>query len=727
MANKYCDNGLYSGGVFTGSISGTTLTVSAVTSGLVCVGQHITGTGILDGTLITAVGTGTGGTGTYTVSNTQTVSSTTITGDHGVASVNPTWGVAQEGDGTATTAATPATISLDCTSYVFTSGSSTISVMGATAITMTGSATSGTNAQYSATLTTMLDNIVSAINQCTATIVNIPSGWRASQVRDSVFARRNGNRLELMTRAGSASWNTLTGVAWANVTNSASGTWASGAGGAWGCFWNLQGTAWKSGIAIGQYGPAYNQVLAGKLDTGDVVHSRCNNKIVQVDRASRTCTITSASGTYASPQLFVFGDPAVWTGDSSESTFTYSYYTYDSSSLTINFGSNNNAVIDGGLSPTGVRRLKFLYQGPNGGGFSYISLMSGTYSCGYKNVHLQSESPNAYVQLEVYNGNQLSGTISFFENCFVSHKLNKQVVTAPNPPLNLEFRNNVFDNAGASGVNSQTILGFASASGRAVFDSNKFQNFQQGSVLFGSSPSAGGLALEFIDNDLGNVVTGHRNLYTKGFFGQSEFYRYTAISSRGARKDIFLDWAAGYIEYFAARTYPSLNAVLPDGTSKWSLRFCPSSFSGAVTPYAPMKLTRVSKKNTLGAAVRTITLECAINEAVSWTKASIGIVVSYKGNNGNFYRESTYDPAGSALTASTVTWSSQSDGLDGGTAGQVKFDDGAGNIFFNKKKMTLTTANAVAADVEIAVTVEVYTTVASATHFSFIDPDVTLS
>jgi hypothetical protein len=69
-----------SDGVVTGSISSTTLTVTAVTSGALAVGQIITGTNVLSGTRITALGTGTGGVGTYTVSDFQTVASTTITG-----------------------------------------------------------------------------------------------------------------------------------------------------------------------------------------------------------------------------------------------------------------------------------------------------------------------------------------------------------------------------------------------------------------------------------------------------------------------------------------------------------------------------------------------------------------------------------------------------------------------------------------------------------------------
>ncbi len=64
--------------VVTGSITGTTLTVSAVTSGTLQIGQTLEGANVTDGTIITAFGTGTGGTGTYTVSPSQTAASATI-------------------------------------------------------------------------------------------------------------------------------------------------------------------------------------------------------------------------------------------------------------------------------------------------------------------------------------------------------------------------------------------------------------------------------------------------------------------------------------------------------------------------------------------------------------------------------------------------------------------------------------------------------------------------
>jgi len=65
---------------FTGSISGTTLTVSAISAGYLGVGSVIAGTGVTVGTTITAFVSASGGVGTYTVSVSQTVGSVAMTG-----------------------------------------------------------------------------------------------------------------------------------------------------------------------------------------------------------------------------------------------------------------------------------------------------------------------------------------------------------------------------------------------------------------------------------------------------------------------------------------------------------------------------------------------------------------------------------------------------------------------------------------------------------------------
>ena len=76
---------------FTGSIATTTLTVTAMLSGdPIFVGMFLdSSTSLTNGTYITAFGTGAGGTGTYTVSASQTVASATIIGSGNALLQNP--------------------------------------------------------------------------------------------------------------------------------------------------------------------------------------------------------------------------------------------------------------------------------------------------------------------------------------------------------------------------------------------------------------------------------------------------------------------------------------------------------------------------------------------------------------------------------------------------------------------------------------------------------------
>lgn len=86
-SNQHCYYSL----TFTGSISGATLTVTAVSSANLAVGATISGTGITTSPTITALGTGTGGTGTYTISSSSLhVASETITATNQVPSSTST-------------------------------------------------------------------------------------------------------------------------------------------------------------------------------------------------------------------------------------------------------------------------------------------------------------------------------------------------------------------------------------------------------------------------------------------------------------------------------------------------------------------------------------------------------------------------------------------------------------------------------------------------------------
>jgi len=65
---------------FTGSMSGTTLTVTVLGQGApIVIGMYVDGSSVTDGTYITGFGTGVGGIGTYTINQSVTASSTAMT------------------------------------------------------------------------------------------------------------------------------------------------------------------------------------------------------------------------------------------------------------------------------------------------------------------------------------------------------------------------------------------------------------------------------------------------------------------------------------------------------------------------------------------------------------------------------------------------------------------------------------------------------------------------
>lgn len=71
--------GLSPGSLFTASVTNDLMTVTSVNNGILSVGQSLVVSGLTSGTAIIAFGSGTGGTGTYTIGIPQTVLSETMT------------------------------------------------------------------------------------------------------------------------------------------------------------------------------------------------------------------------------------------------------------------------------------------------------------------------------------------------------------------------------------------------------------------------------------------------------------------------------------------------------------------------------------------------------------------------------------------------------------------------------------------------------------------------
>ena len=155
------------------SISGTILTIGGSVTGTFAVGQTLSGSGITAGTVIVALGTGTGGAGTYTVNNSQTVSTTaintaalpittatstssTITGTQMIVggSVTGTYSIGQTISGTGVTAGTVITALNTATSTASSISGTTLTIGGTVSGTFAiGQAISGTGVTAGTTIT----------------------------------------------------------------------------------------------------------------------------------------------------------------------------------------------------------------------------------------------------------------------------------------------------------------------------------------------------------------------------------------------------------------------------------------------------------------------------------------------------------------------------------------------------------------------------------------------
>lgn len=734
MATKHVDHGCYGDFVGTGSISGTTLTISAVTSGQLGIGSEISGTGVTAGTVITALGTGLGGTGTYTVAS-QTVSSTTITGKYGQPlSVPYTWGVPQEGDGTASTAATAsATVSVDMSGWTFTSGSSTFSVMGCTALTISASANSATNAQYSATYSTMLANIVAAINLATANTANIPAGWTAGKVQNTVYARANGNNLELMTRAGSASWNTLVALSFTNVTGSSSQSWANGSGGAWGWLFNHRATIWPSAIASGGYGVwAATVPTAGVMAAGDIVKVRSGKTITIATNTNVTWTM-AAMGSAGSPVRFDIDDSSVWSDGTDPVLKITEAHTSNSvkvwSHLLTTFAHINaikystgqrNLVLEAtGNGPT-TPNTQVQYGGPVR--FDNVDL----YCPGTPTASPGPQS-SCSAQFGTASIATTSGTSTIINGCRIvqpgqapSSGQYGIIYDGYNGPTKVDIIGCEFVLTAASSAWTHTISPTnSSGSQRVLLDSCVFTGFVSGSRLIstGVAAPAVGQALLARNCSFGGITNFGPTYMSLGAGDLETGLSGAFVSSQYGNREFAIDRSGKmYVEWIASKGRPTLNAKLHDGVTPWSIYVTTTATAANIGRHSPAELPRIGKaipaSHLLAEDVRTFRLNFLLESNLSWTKQDISLLIDYIGTDDVPRTIVTYDPDAAALsTDATSEWSATS------WNGQT----------WNPKYFSVTTPVSVKAGTEVGIYVRIHTTCSADTRGAIIDPEIVIT
>lgn len=729
MADKYCDNGAYTSAAITGTITGTVLTVTAVASGVVCVGARVAGTSILAGTYITSAGTGTGGTGTYNVSRSHGSSIAATGAESGIPWATPVWGSAQEGDGAGTGAATPAIATITMSGATADAGD-TLTILGAV-LTCVASGAS-TNQFNAGTGTTLIDNIVTAINRTTntATLTAQATGWTTPKIQDALFARRTGNDLEIMTRAGSATYNSGT-VAQSGMTG-VTGPWSfsGGASGAWGYTFTMTGSLsiWPSAIGTGIYGVmASTRPHAGALQAGDDVYIRGLRRTHVYRVTNGMAHSLRSPGTSASPVRFIFDNGTVWADGADSKHIIDSHHQNNSGNFFLyladsSFPDECHQLL-GQVNASGDYTLKLQATDPssNGNGFGLLgrtrvenflcdaSACTSSGQAAFRSGGVGSLGRRAIAQ----NGKMLaSGNTSYlFHSDGVS--------------LNWSIRGVEFSNAGAAVTNTGLISNSASGwPANIELLGCRFTNFVTGSVLYAPNVSttfwADGSHLTFDACDFGGVT--NRGPYYATSSITTRFAERTqtfTVVGRSGNRDFSFDCAFGQVEWNSQQSYPVAGAVLDDGTTGWSLKVLPSTVSTNVGLDIPLRLPRLSKINSLSDGVRSLTLEFVAESTITPTARTVSMLVQYVDTSGVVQTFDTANMAGAVLSASTATWTNYSGGF-------VTFNNG-GTVNHNRWKLVVSTPTAVKSGTEIGVIVAVGAYSTNATKTYFFDPEVVVA
>lgn len=630
----------------------------------------------------------------------------------------PTWGVPQEGDGTATAASSTAS-----TASIFLNGqpsaSQTVSICG---VTFTAVASGATANQFNigASLDATAQNLAAAINASVTTVAStIATG--TPKLRNLVFARGPTSTpaapsatVQLMMRVGSAGLNS-------NVNNQITSTfgtaptitqWNGGVGGCFGYFTIDSTMGAGSDYTILQYG-VLNGILAhsgGTTTLSDSIYVRTGtNKTIA---PSLTTTTTVSRATSYQPRIY-FDTNTKWTGDDPNGV------------LTINVTFNNNAF---NLSLVQILNTQFFSVCLRRGNFKINAVHSTTASI---IVNALTNGGNCYVEGWNFVDNNTSGfanislvpSISMnnlgnatYRNCDYTRPVAQATIPVlmslvPSGTIPRVKMDGCTFNYNISGTSDPGALFNYNTSGGVGPSQISFTNCQ-----FNATGYSGGLTMfpagvpSFATSTLNYYEFRFENCsglrYPTAFMGlvtatamidQDIHNLYMNLGTVGFR----FENARGMCDWNPTDTPPTQSAKLPDGSTSWSLRTLWVA-NGSLTALAPFSTPAFRIYNRLATAVRTVGLELAVPSALTFSD-TIKMWVSYTDSTGVYRVESA-----SVVSASSASWSNLGSNVT--------------------KKVTLTTAYAIQTNTEILVSLDFVGAPSTGSNATlYINPDPTLA
>jgi hypothetical protein len=729
MANKYLDHYLYAANAsLTGSVSSATLTVSSVTSGVIGIGSVLTGVGVPDGTFIAALGTGLGGTGTYTLNKSFTLSSTALISTNGNPSIVPAWGVAQDGDGLATGKATPALASLTINAVA--AAGNTITIAGVTLTAVSSGATS-TQFNVGSDVNTQATNIATALNAATGAVgANVSA--TLTQLRNIIFASASGSAVNIMTRQGSINSNyannsymAISSSGWSTAPTVVQ--FAGGTSGAWGWLFNTY-AMWPSAITVANYGLfGATQPFLGAVSPGDSVYVR-SNKILYCYNVNYSLSPPTTFSTAALPTNIIFDDgtnvPA-WSADAPDPVFRVNWAPDGYMTHSLNIYHKATRII-GKINSTGLPNLQFHSTNSAITNNTYF-VWTFTNNCYAKGVGFYNDyqsNTGICAQLAV-SGTADAGAAVMFDDIFMSFSnTSNSIYDLGTSYCSCTIRNLVFDNSGATAPHAGLISCSGNANNDLVINGIKAINCLVGSKSVKSPSGIGTGNILIINADLGNAFAFDPIASMYGNSANSTFQRTASIFSSATTRDFQINTIRGKSDWISGLGFPTLSATLLDGVTPWSIRFLASTIPGQTSTGRPHPSPRISKINSLANGARTITLEYLLNDTLSGIDTSnLWAELTYTDTNGRAVYLTTRQifPV-AALTPSTNTgWST----WNGTKATWIS----GGTINFDRYKFVLSTpaGHDMTSGCEIIAQVHIGTSVTNVQQVLFIDPDMSLA
>jgi len=604
---------------------------------------------------------------------------------------SPTFGTAQEGDGTSTSLATVATTSIDLTLLTAVAGDTFVIGSSTTVGAILTCVTSGAgNNQFNAgTGVTLADNLVTAINRSTNTVtVLAPTGttFNTPKIQDATFARRTGTAtLEIQTRAGSASYNSNANFkcyGTGGLSSISAVAFTGGAGGCWGWFTNdnTQGAIWKSAMAVATYGASRTTLICGNPLTvtdicyiygGDTTLTFSANANYTIGFDYEGSWIVASNTEWSGSTGYFRFSKTNSSGSTSHTFFSattagkriymgavtqYKLQFNNTSVAQMIFGAWTNSMRQDFIIDNAQYTESSTYAGQNGFRFGYFNTTS---AVSFTMLNSKYLSTRTVWNPIIPSGNSSSVNQKFLvENCIFDF----QGYFTGTPTY-------LFDLSG--------ITIFDTKWNQYIFRGNTVTGLSGGNpYVFGGSFSnpVGGIVF-IVENSTGVNVQSSIGLLGGTMLGQvystgSDEFTYHLQQGIGSPRQYRLETSRTTVAFDPNGNYPVLNAILPDGTG-WSYQCL---WAGTVATYWErkfqtglefIKTTQTIVDNSGLASTPVVTLEILNDPAISAsvTNQHLGIAVTYTKNSDSTvvteYSVSTLSrmkDTASTLASSSASW-----------------------------------------------------------------------